>query len=185
MVSLLSLWLPILVGAILVFIVSSLIHTVLTYHQNDYQKVPNEDQVAAALRPLAIPPGEYVLPKPASSKEMKTPEFQEKLNRGPVAFMTVFPNGPFAMGKQLAQWFVYCVLIGIFAAYLASRTLQPGTEYLQVFRVTGTVAFAGYGLALLQGAIWYGRNWTATLKSVLDALVYALVTAGAFGWLWP
>lgn len=185
MVSLLSLWLPILVGAILVFIVSSIIHTVLTYHQNDYQKIPNEEQVAAALRPLAIPPGDYVVPKPASAKEMKTPEFQEKVNRGPVAFMTVLPNGPFAMGKQLAQWFVYCVVIGIFAAYLASRTLAPGAEYLEVFRVTGTVAFAGYGLALVQGAIWFRRDWSATLKSVFDALVYASLTAGAFGWLWP
>lgn len=185
MVSLVSLWLPILLAAVLVFVVSSIIHMFLGYHNHDYQTVPNQDQVASALRPFNIPPGDYMLPKPTNMKEMSTPEFTEKLNKGPVMMMTVFPNGPFAMGKQLVQWFIYCIVIGIFAAYLASRTLPPGTEYLEVFRVVGTVAFAGYGLALLQDAIWYSRNWSAVLKSVFDALVYALLTAGTFGWRWP
>lgn len=185
MVSLLSLWLPILLGAALVFGVSSLIHTVLKYHQNDYASLPREGDVAAALRPFAIPPGEYMLPKAATAAEMKTAEFREKLSQGPVALLTVYPNGPITMGKQLAQWFAYCVLIGIFSGYVASRTLVPGAAYLQAFRITGTVAFAGYGLALLQEAIWYGRSWSTTLKSVFDALVYALLTAGCFGWLWP
>jgi hypothetical protein len=185
MVSLLSLWLPILLGAVLVFLVSSLIHMVLKYHQDDYHAVPNEEEVRAALRPLNIPPGDYVVPKPTSAKEMTTAEFQTKVTEGPVLFMTVFPNAQFAMGKQLVLWFVYSVIVGIFAAYLAGRTLAPGAEYLQVFRVTGTVAFAGYGLALLQRSIWYGQSWGTTLKSVFDALVYAALTAGAFGWLWP
>jgi hypothetical protein len=116
---------------------------------------------------------------------MKTPEFQAKVTEGPVVFMTVFPNASFAMGKQLALWFVYSLVVSIFAAYLASRTLQAGADYLQVFRVTGTVAFAGYGLALLQRSIWFGQSWGTTAKSVFDALIYALFTAGAFGWLWP
>jgi len=185
MVSLASLWLPILLGAVLVFIVSSIIHMVLPYHRNDFGPVPREDDVAAALRPFAIPPGDYMLPRAATAKEMQTPEFQNRLKQGPVIAMTVFPNRVFTMGKSLALWFVYCLIVGIFAGYVASRTLDPGTEYLQVFRVTGTVAFTGYGLALVQGSIWMGRRWSTTLKSVADALVYGLVTAGAFGWLWP
>lgn len=185
MISLLSLWLPILVGAVFVFIVSSVVHMVFSYHWNDFGAVPRQDEVAAALRPFAIPPGEYMIPKPATQKDMKTPEFMDKMNKGPVAAMKVFPSGQFTMGKQLVQWFVYCVVVGLFAGYVASRTLSAGAEYLQVFRVTGTVAFAGYGLALLQASIWFGRRWSTTLKSVGDALVYGLVTAGAFGWLWP
>lgn len=185
MVTLISLWLPILLAAVVVFIVSSIIHTALTYHQSDFTELPNEDQVMASLRPFSIPPGDYALPRPANAQAMKTPEFQEKLKAGPVAFMTVLPNGPLAMGKQLVQWFVYCIVVGVFAGYLASRTVQAGADYLNVFRITGTVAFAGYGLALLQNSIWYRRNWAATLKSVADGLVYALMTAGVFGWLWP
>ena len=185
MVSLMSLWLPILLGAVFVFVVSSVIHMALGYHWNDYVQVPRQDDVQAALRPFNIPPGDYMLPKPDTPKDMKAPAFMDKWNKGPKAVLTVFPPGPPTMGKQLVQWFVYCVVVALVAGYVASRTLGAGTEYLQVFRVTGTVAFAGYGLALLQGSIWYGRQWSTTIKVVADALVYGLVTGGAFGWLWP
>ncbi len=185
MVSLISLWLPILIAAVIVFVVSYIIHTVLTYHNNDFKKLPNEDQALAALRALTLPPGDYALPKPANSAELKSPEFREKVKQGPVVFMTVFPSAPITMGKRLLQWFAYCLAVGVFAGYVAGRTLPPGEEYLAVFRVTGTVAFLGYGWALVQNSIWFGRNWPATSKSLFDALVYGLLTAGVFGWLWP
>ncbi|HSM37121.1 MAG TPA: hypothetical protein VK837_12035 [Longimicrobiales bacterium] len=183
MVTILSLWLPILVAAVLVFIVSSIIHTLLPYHRSDFGPVPDEGAVRAGLS--GVPPGDYVVPHAASNEERRTEEFKAKIEEGPVAFMTVLPRGQLTMGASLVQWFLYCVLVGVFAAYLAGRTLGPGAEYLTVFRFSGTVAFAGYGLALLQNSIWLGRRWSSTLKSVFDALVYALLTAGAFGWLWP
>ncbi len=185
MVSVLSLWLPILLSAVIVFLVSSLIHMVLGYHRTDFRKVPAEDDVMSALREFGIPPGDYVLPCAGSSKEMGSPEFIEKATKGPVAFMTVIPSGPPAMGKSLAQWFVYCVVVGIFAAYIGGRAVGPTDDYLQVFRFTGCTAFVGYALALWQSSIWYKRAWSSTLKSTFDGLVYALLTAGTFGWLWP
>ena len=185
MVSIMSLWLPILLSAVLVFAVSSLIHMLLKYHNTDFGKVPNEDQVMDALRSAGIAPGDYVIPHAGSMDAMKTPEFIAKMTKGPVAFMTVVENGPPAMGKSLVQWFVYSLVVGVFAAYVAGRALDPGADYLPVFRYVGTVAFTGYALGLLQNSIWYKRNWTATLKSVFDGLLYALVTAGTFGWLWP
>jgi hypothetical protein len=185
MVTLTALWLPILLSAVLVFIASSIIHMLTPWHKNDVRAVPGEDQVRAALRPFNLPPGDYVIPKAGSMKEMGTPEYQAKLNEGPVAMITVWPNGPMAMGGQLVQWFVYCVIVGLFAAYVASRTLPADETYLSVFRITGTVAFAGYGLALIQQAIWYRRNPAATMRSLVDALLYALLTAGVFGWRWP
>lgn len=185
MISLTSLWLPILVASALVFVASSIIHMLLSYHQNDMKRVPDEERVRDAMRPLELPPGDYMVPKPANAKEMGTPEYQEKLAQGPVVFMTVYPKGQFNMGKSLVLWFGYTLLVGLFAGYVASRTLPAGTDYMQVFRITGTVAFAGYGLALLQDYIWLNRNLGSTLKSLFDALIYALLTAGAFGWLWP
>jgi O-antigen ligase len=117
---------------------------------------------------------------------MKSEEYRQKVERGPVAFMTVIDkNRVFNMTSPLAQWFLYSVLVGILAAYLAGRTFGPGAEYLDVFRVTGTVAFAGYAMALMQRSIWFAQRWSVTLKSMFDGLVYALVTAGTFGWLWP
>jgi len=184
-VSVLSLWLPILLSAATVFVVSSVIHMVLPYHRTDFVKVPAEDEVMNALRPFNIPPGDYVIPHAGSSQAMKSPEFQEKVNKGPVAFMTVMRSEMPSMGASLVQWFVYSLIVGVFAAYIAGRALEPGAHYLAVFRFAGATAFLGYGMALLQNSIWYKRNWVATLKSVFDGLVYGLLTAGMFGWLWP
>jgi hypothetical protein len=89
---------------------------------------------------------------------MKSPEFAEKCTKGPVAYMTVLPNGLPQMGASLGQWFGYSLLVGLFAGYVASRALGPGAHYLEVFRFVGTVAFLGYGLALMQNSIWYKRN---------------------------
>lgn len=180
-----TLWLPILVAAVFVFIVSSIIHTMLSYHNSDFQGVPNEDAFRNAVRPLNIPPGDYIVPF-CTGTDRKSDEFTAKLNEGPVAMMSVLPADAFTnMTASLIQWFLYCILVSVFAAYVTGISLGVGADYMAVFRVAGTVAFAGYGLALLQNSIWYKRNWTATLKSVADAFVYGLVTAGALGWLWP
>ncbi len=185
MVPIMSLWIPILLSAVIVFIVSSIIHMLLPYHRKDFGKVPAEDQVMDALRPFNIPQGEYVIPNAGSHQAMKSPEFIEKVNQGPVAFMTVLPNGMPKMGTSLAQWFVYCAVVSLFAAYVAGRALGPGVEYLQVFRFVGATAFIGYTVASWQNSIWYKRAWSTTAKNTFDGLVYALFTAGTFGWLWP
>jgi hypothetical protein len=185
MVSILSLWLPILSSAVIVFVVSSIIHMVLPYHRKDFIKLPDEDKVMNDLRKYNIPPGEYVVPCAQDPKEMRSEAFLEKTKKGPVAFMTVMESGTPKMGKNLIQWFIYCIVVGIFAAYIASRALEPGTHYLAVFRFAGATAFVGYTLALWQNSIWYKRSWMTTIKNSFDGLVYALMTAGTFGWLWP
>lgn len=185
MVSLMALWLPVVVSAVIVFVASSIIHMVLPYHRSDYGKLPAEGVVLEALRKFNIPPGDYLMPCAGSPKAMRTPEFIEKMTRGPVVFMTVMPSGRPSMVGSLVQWFIYCLVVGIFAAYIAGRALGPGANYLAVFRFAGCTAFIGYGLALWQNTIWYKRRWIVTLKSTIDGLVYGLLTAGTFGWLWP
>ena len=143
MVSILSLWLPILVSAILVFVVSSIIHMFLPYHRSDFAKVPSEDEVMESLRKFDIPPGDYVIPCAGSPEVMRSEEFRAKANKGPVAFMTVMEPGPPAMGTSLSQWFIYSILVGVFAAYVTGRVLGPGASYLSVFRFAGTTAFLG------------------------------------------
>lgn len=185
MVPIAWLWLPILLSAVIVFVASSIIHMVLPVHKSDYRKVPAEDDVMEALRRFSIPPGDYLLPCAGSMKEVSSPGFAEKMKKGPVAVMTVRPSGPPTMAKSLAMWFVYSVVVGIFAAYITGRALGPGVHYLQVFRFAGCTAFIGYSLALWQNTIWYNRDWRTTLKSTIDGLIYGLLTAGTFGWLWP
>jgi hypothetical protein len=185
MVGLSALWVPISLSAVMVFVVSSVIHMFLPWHKNDYAKLPNEDRAMDALRSLGITPGDYMLPRPSSTEEMRSPAFTEKMKRGPVMMLTVIPNGPVAMGNFLAQWFVYSIVVGTLAAYVTGRALPVGAPYLQVFRFVGATAFMGYSVALGQMSIWYHRAWSTTIKATVDGLLYALLTAGMFGWLWP
>jgi hypothetical protein len=185
MTALSDLWLPILLSAVLVFIASSVIHMASPWHKSDYPKLPNEQHVMDLLRPLAIPPGDYMMPRPSTRHDLQTPEFAAKLKAGPVMMLTVMPSGPMSMGRNLSMWFVYCVAVSIFAAYIAGRALAPGAAYLNVFRFAGATAFIGYSVALWQMSIWYRRAWITTFKATVDGLIYALLTAGAFGWLWP
>jgi hypothetical protein len=184
-VSLLQLWLPIVVASVIVFAASSVIHMAPLWHKNDFPKMPREEEVLQALRPFAIPPGDYFVPRPGTRDEMRSPEFQEKVTKGPVAVMTVLPNGMFRMGSKLAQWFVFLVVASLFTAYVAGRALPAGSSYLKVFQIAGATAFIGYALALAPLSIWYERSWRLTLKAAFDGLIYGALTAGTFGWLWP
>jgi hypothetical protein len=185
MVPTMSLWIPILLSAVIVFVASSIIHMVLGYHNKDFAKLPNEEGVMDALRPFNILPGEYHMPKPDNMKHMGEPEFIAKMEAGPMAMMTVVPNGAPKMGGQLGQWFLYSVVVGIFAAYIAGHALGPGAHYLAVFRFVGATAFMCYTVAGWADSIWYKRAWSTTAKNTFDGLVYACLTAGVFGWLWP
>lgn len=185
MTGLSALWLPILLSSVFVFVASSVIHMLLSWHKDDTAKVPDEDRFREALRALAIPPGDYCVPRPASMEDMKSPEFVEKQKQGPVMVFTVIPSGSMTMGKYLVQWFLYSVVIGILAAYVAGSALPPGAPYLRVFQIAGATAFIAYTAALWPMSIWYHRAWSTTIKSTIDGLIYALLTAGVFGWLWP
>lgn len=185
MTELTALWLPILVSAVLVFLASAVIHMLMPWHKGDYPPVPNEEGVMASLRPHAIPPGDYMLPRAASPEDMRSEAFAEKLRQGPVMMLTVMPNGPVTMGRTFVLWFVYLIVVGVFAGYITGRALPPGSDYRSVFRFAGATAFIGYALALWQMSIWYRRSWSTTLKATADGLIYALLTAGTFGWLWP
>ena len=185
MVALTSLWLPILVSAVVVFVASSVIHMMLPYHRSDYGKLPSEAEVAEALRRFNIPPGEYMMPRPSGPKDMQNPEFIERWKKGPRMLITAWGGDSMAMGGQLAKWFVFAVVVSLFAGYLASRALPPGAAYLDVSQMASTTAFLAYSMAYWPGVIWYKRSPMTALKNTFDGLIYGLLTGGVFGWLWP
>jgi hypothetical protein len=180
-----QLWLPILLSAVFVFIVSSIIHMVLQTHNSDVKKMNGEDAVLEAMRTNGVAPGSYMFPHAGTPKEMGTPEMVAKFEKGPVGWLTVLPAGGFTMGKSLAWWFVHSLIIGMLAAYVGWNGLGADAHYLNVFRVVGTAAILGYAIGHLHDSIWKGQPWGTTMKFVLDGVVYGLVTAGTFGWLWP
>ncbi|MEN8376662.1 MAG: hypothetical protein ABFS34_14550 [Gemmatimonadota bacterium] len=185
MVTISQLWLPIVLSAVAVFVASSVIHMALPWHAGDFDRLDSEDDVMSGLRGAGVTPGSYVIPHARSGAERKTDEFQHKLTIGPVGFLAVVPSGEQNMGKSLTQWFVFCLVVSVFAAYLASRAVSPGADYLAAFRFAGTAAFLCYAVALWQDSIFFARKWRASLTLTLDGLIYAGLTAGMFGWLWP
>lgn len=179
--SILDLWQPILAAAVLAFIAGSVIWMFMPWHKTDWKKLPDEDGVSDAMR--GVPPGQYNTPHCMDPSDFKNPEMRKKFEDGPVAFITILPSGVPNMGPKLGLMFAYNLLVAILCAYFVTRTLTPAADYLAVFRISGTVAFVAYGIAYVQESIWFGRPWSATMKTFLDALIYAGVTGGAFGWL--
>lgn len=184
-VSLLQLWLPILAAGLLVWLASGLIHMALKYHNSDYLPLSNEDEVAAALRKGSPVPGVYSMPYCADMSQMKDEAVQQRFKEGPVAFIAVFPNGLPPMGKLMAQQIAFSVLGCLLIAYCATLALDPGASYMTVFRFVAATGFLTFSWASIPFAIWYGLRWSTIGKYLLDGLIYGLVAAGVFGWLWP
>jgi len=183
-VSLGALWLPILLSAVAVFAASSVVWMFLPYHHDDFGGLPDEEAVRDALSSPDLTPGQYHIPYAPDREAYRSEEIQRKFEEGPVGMITVM-DGPPDMGRQFVGWFLYSVGVGVLTAYVAGQTLPAGAAYLDVFQITGTVAWAAYGVAYVGDAIWFGRPWGFSLKMVFDGLLYGLLTAGVFGWLWP
>lgn len=180
MTTLAALWLPILLSAVFVFLVSSVIHMALPIHKNDYRKLPDEDRILGALRGT-VPAGQYRFPWAGSMKECSTPEMQAKFAQGPVGTLVVM--GGMQIGKSLGQWFAFCLVVGVFVAYLTGLARGPGAT--DVFRFASAVAFLAHALSGVCDSIWKGVSWSTTAKFGFDGTVYALVTGATFAWLWP
>ena len=184
MPDLLELWLPILLSAVFVFVVSSVLHMAVPIHKSDHRGLPDEDAVLDALRQHGVGPGAYAFPYCDSMKAMGSEEMKAKYARGPVGWLRVLPGMP-SIGVALGQWFLYSILISWFVAYIGSVTLPYGADYLLVFRALGTAAILGYAFGTISEMIWKGQSVSVTAKFVFDGLLYGLTTAGTFAWLWP
>jgi hypothetical protein len=181
----LSLWLPILLSAVIVFFASSILHMVLKHHKSDYKMMPGEDQVMTEMRKHSPGVGTYMFPFMKDMSECKSPEYLAKYKQGPVGILTILPGGDAPnMGRHLILWFIFCLIVSVFTAYICTP-LGAGAHYGLVFRWAGTAAILGYAVSNIPDSIWKGQSWSVTLKFMFDGVVYALLTAGTFGWLWP
>jgi len=185
MVSLAQLWLPIVLSSVFVFIASSILHMVLKFwHMPDCSGFSSESEVGEAMRKGGASAGLYMIPycKPEALKE---PATQDKFKQGPVGVIFLRQPGMMNMGVFLGQWFAFCVIVSLFAAFLGIHTMGAGTPYKHVFGVVGISTFMAYALGSVPNAIWWGHPWKSQIKHMIDGAIYAGLTAGTFGWLWP
>jgi hypothetical protein len=177
---------PALLSAVAIFFMSSLIHMFSPWHKSDYSSVSDEDGLQAAMRPFNLTPDDYIVPRPKGMEGMKSPEYLERRNKGPVIVMTVMPSGTsFSMAPKMISWFVYVVAISLIAGCVAAGARGPGAEFQTVFHFVGVVSFIGYAGGLFPASIWFNKKWSTTCKSVVDSLIYAVITGLIFGWRWP
>ncbi len=184
-VSLMDLWMPILLGSVLAWVASALIHMLLKYHNSDYLQLPNEDDVAASIGRGSPRPGVHSIPYCTDMGKLSDPAVQAKFINGPVALVTIFPNGMPPMGKFVGQQMLYFIVGCVMIGWCATLALAPGAVYMSVFGFVAPVAFLAFGWAVVPFSIWYGHAWSTTAKYLLDALIYGLLVAGCFAWLWP
>lgn len=187
-VSLGALWLPILLATLFTFIGSMLVWTVFHYHDGDWKVVPDEAGLLEALRKAGLASGQYMFPHmdpKAPDKKAAQKTWEERYAQGPVGALLVGTPGRVNMGKNMGLMVAYFLVVSFFIAYIASHALPHGATYLQVFQIVGATAFVAYGSAQFVDSIWFHRSWRSTWLNVADALLYACLTAGTFGWLWP
>jgi hypothetical protein len=180
-----GLWLPIVLSAVLAFVASSLIWNVLGAHRWHLRGFPDEAGAREALGRQGLAPGQYAIPYAAGPGAMKDPAFVEKLEKGPVAVLAVRRPGKPNMAQFLSAWFAYLLGVSALVAFVCGQTLPRGAEYLYIFHVAGAVAVAAYAFGQIPNGIWWGRPWKSVAKEFVDGLLYALLTAGCFAWLWP
>lgn len=175
---------PILLSGVLVFVASSIIWMALPIHKPDIKFIPNETEFTDAIKPLNLKPGFYMYPNCENSKEMQSEAFKERWKTGPWGTINVMGNAPnFAM--NLLKCFISYVVIAAMCGYLAGIGLAPGAEYMDVFRVVGTAAILGFCMGSFAGDFFLGKPNRFIITSFIDGVIFALITAGVFAWLWP
>ena len=187
MVALSSLWLPIVLSAVATFMAGFVLWVVLPHHKSDWSPLPDEEATTSTLNAQSLAPGMYLVPHPGDDKNPQAnPEWVAKVKASSPAYVVVLPQAQLLnMGPTLGKNFAYLLLMGFFVAYVAAAALPMGTDYLKVFQVTGAAALLGHSMGAFPKAIFWGWTRSAVAKEFMDGVVYALVTAGVFGWLWP
>lgn len=183
MVPLTALWIPILVSAFFVFVASSLLWMALPFwHNRDYKRVPDDRAFVDATKPLAS--GQYIYPW--MDWKTMTPEQKSAAMGGPAGFLIVRNPNRFSFPGALLQYFLYCAIVSFVVAYLTGNVLGPGAPYLRVHQVAGTAGMLAWAFGTgIADSIWYGKPWSATIKHVIDGIIFGFLIGGTFGWLWP
>lgn len=175
-----SLWLPIVVSAVALFFASFLSWMVVRLHQKDWVKLDKEDEFMKAVADLEISAGSYMFPCVNTPEEMKSEEYQRKWEAGPCGILTVYTK--VNMGKNLALTFLYFLVVSFCLGYLATLAIEPGADFMAVFRFVSTAGLLTFLAAIVQHAIWFHNR---IVGHVIESIAYAAITGAIFASMWP
>jgi hypothetical protein len=190
----LPLWLPILLSAAAVWVVSIIFGMALPHHKQDWIGLPapqgGEDGFMDDLRKRGIKPGNYLFPDFRSGggrEAMKSEKVQKALKEGPVGHLSLWQT-PLTMGDKLVGTFIVYLIVSTLIAYLTRVALSPlsGTaSFAKVFQVAATAGILAYCFSFIPSALWWGSYKRTIVANVIDGVIYGAITGAIFAWRWP
>jgi hypothetical protein len=181
----LILWLPTLVSAVAVFILSSIVHMVVPWHKNDYMSFPDEAAMLDTLRAHNLKPGEYLAPRPTSRGDMASPEFKERVKRGPLVILNIATSDSASLARPLILWFIFVIIVSWLSGHIAWGAGASAAAPRGIFHAVALTAFLAYAAGLWPQTIWFRKPWLTSFKASFDGLIYAVVTGLIFVYFWP
>lgn len=176
-----ELWLPILLAGVATHIASTIAWTVLPHHKPEWKGLgDDEDGLQDWIAGREIPAGQYLFPFASGMKEADCDAIKEKQQkcRGMLLLYQRPVNMGAAIGKTLAFFLVAAFMIG----YLAAFSVPSGASFWHVFRFVSTAGILTHCFARFPHVFWFPEK---IAMSLLDGVVYSLITAGVFAALWP
>ena len=180
-VELISLFFPVLLTTVALFISGFLCWAILPNHKPDWQKLPNEDEFLDAIAELNLPRGNFAYPHAMDQQSMESDTYKRAVERGTFGTVQVWGEAP-KMGTNLIRQVVYLLVTNSCLAYLSTLALPAGADFMQVFRFVATAALLTFTVAVVPGTIWFKNRLTGYL---IDGVIQAVIVGAIFGSMWP
>ena len=181
---LIPLWLPILLSATAIWVISAIVWMALPHHKRDFIGLPDEDGFMDYLRQSGIKPGNYVFPDFRAREAMRSEKTQTALNEGPVGHLSVWQT-PVTMGGKMVATFIVYLVVSTLIAYLSRVALPGAAPFAKVFQVAATAGILAYSFSFIPNAVWFGSYKRTIVANFVDGIVFGLITGAIFAWRWP
>ncbi len=185
MTPMLDLWLPVVLGAVLVFAAGAVLWMCIPgWHNPDMKVLPDEAAFTADLKKHSLSPGRYMWPNCNTGAEMQSDEFKARWESGPWGVLSV-PAGKPNFAKNLGITFAFNLAVCAATAFLASKTFGAGAAYWDVFAFTGIASGLAFATMGLPHSVYNLTPRRGMITNLVDGVIYALLVAGTFAGLWP
>lgn len=179
----LPLWLPILLSAAAVWLISLVFGMALPHHKQDWIGLSDEDGFMDFIRRNGIKPGNYLFPDFRTREALKSAKVEKALNEGPVGHLSVWRT-PVTMGDKMVGAFIVHLVVATLIAYLTRIALPGAAPFAKVFQIAGTAGILAYSFSFIPNALWFGAYKRTIVASIIDGIICGLVIGVIFAWRW-